>query len=131
MNVNVINEALGVRKSVTENLKVGMCATMFVGSDEYPMVITEVISPTIIRVADMHDGDYECNKRKDKDGIEFLPNEYMFKYVRVNDEGTNIVPIGDIFTFRKNKRWIEKGCGLWETGGLHIGEANEYRDPNF
>lgn len=131
MHINVVNEAMGVKKSINTGIKVGMGATMFVGSDEYPMVITEVISNKKIRVAHMHDGDYECNKHITTNGIEFIPNEHMYKYVRVNDTATNIVPIGEIFTLRKNGRWMKEGAGLWETGGIHIGKAEEYMDPSF
>ena len=36
---------MGINKSEIKNIKVGMAATMFVGSDRYAMVVTEVLSP--------------------------------------------------------------------------------------
>lgn len=131
MHINVINEAMGVRKSETNNIYVGIAATKFVGSDRYPMVVTEVISPKKVRVAHMKDSDYESNKHIDKNNNEFIPNEFMYKYVRINDGQTNIIPIGSVFSLRKNGRWIEEGHSLWETGGIHLGHADEYMDPSF
>jgi len=104
---------------------------MFVGSDRYPMVVTQVISNKKIRVAHMHDIDYQRNKHVAENGVEFLLDDQMYKYVRVNETATNIEPIGNIYTLRKNNRWIEEGQGLWETCAIHIGVADEYMDPNF
>ncbi len=120
--ISMINEVMGVRKSETENIKVGMTATMFVGSDSYAMVVTEVISPKKIRVSRMMDEDYYKN-------VQMLSKEQMKKYVYVTD--TTIIPIGEVYSYRKNKRWVAEGCGLWETGGIHLGHATEYRDPCF
>jgi hypothetical protein len=55
----------------------------------------------------------------------------MCNYVKVNPDRTGFVSIGDIYTLRKNGRWIKEGCGLWETGGVHFGKADNYRDPSF
>ncbi len=131
IHYNEINEAINCKSSVKNNIVIGMGATMFVGSDRYPMVVTEVISKNKIRVSHMHDDDYERNKRTDENGIDFIPNEFMYKYVRINNERTNIVPMGDVFSLRKNGRWIKEGHGLWETGAIHLGHADEYRDPSF
>ncbi len=119
--VSMINEVMGVRRSDNSNLFVGLCGTMFVGSDRYPMVVTEVISKKKIRVSHLYDDDYEHNIQINKDGIDFLPDEFMSKYIRR----------GDVFTLRKNRRWIKEGHGLWETGAVHLGHADEYRDPSF
>jgi len=128
MHINVINEAMGVRKSETENIKVGMVATLFVGSDSYAMVVTEVISPKKIRVSHMMDEDYSTLDENDEN-VQFLSKNQMKKYVHVTD--TTILPIGEIYSYRKNKRWIGEGRGLWETGGIHLGHATNYRDPSF
>ena len=56
--VSMINEVMGVQKSDNSNLYVGLCGTMFVGSDRYPIVITEVISPKAVRVTHMLYKDY-------------------------------------------------------------------------
>ena len=128
MHVNVINESMGIRKSETDDIRVGMAATMFVGSDSYAMVVTEVISPKKIRAAHMMSEDYSTLNEEDED-IQFLSKEQMKKYVRVTD--TTILPMGKIYSYRKNKRWIVEGHGLWDTGGIHLGHATEYRDPSF
>jgi len=128
MHINVINESMGVRKSETENVKVGMAATMFAGSDSYAMVVTEVISPKKIRVSHMMNEDYSTLNENDNN-VQILSKEQMKKYVYVTD--TSIIPIGEVYSYRKNHRWIAEGRGLWETGGIHLGHATEYRDPNF
>ena len=113
------------------NLYVGLCGTMFVGSDRYPIVITEVISQKEVRVEDMHDIDYSNNMRKDDNDNDYLTNDTMRNYAKVNPDRTGFVSIGDIYKLRKNGRWIKKGHGLWETGAVHFGCADEYRDPSF
>lgn len=128
MHINLINEAMGVRKSEANNIKVGMAATMHVGSDLYAMVVTEVISSKKIRVADMMDEDYATLNENGKN-VQMLSKDQMKKYVDVTD--TSIIPIGEVYSYRKNKRWVAEGRGLWETGGVHLGHATEYMDPSF
>lgn len=129
--VSMINEVMAVEKSDNSNLYVGLAGTMFVGSDRYAVVITEVISQKEVRVADMHDIDYSNNLRKDDNGNDYLTNDTMCNYVKVNPDRTGFVSIGDIYKLRKNGRWIRKGHDLWETGAVHFGHADEYRDPSF
>jgi hypothetical protein len=129
--VSMINEVMGVQKSDNSNLYVGLGGTMFVGSDQYAMVITEVISSKVVRVAHMDDEDWHNNVLLDENGNHYLPVYQMSKYARVNDERTSIVPDGSIFTLRKNDRWIKKGAYLWGTCAVHFGAACNYRDPNF
>ena len=94
-----------------------MAATMCVGSDLYAMVVTEVISPKKIRVADMMDADYATLNENDKN-VQMLSKDQMKKYVHVTD--TSIIPIGDVYSYRKNKRWVAEGHGLWETISLLV-----------
>lgn len=119
---------MGINKSEIKNIKVGMAATLFVGSDRYAMVVTEVISPKKIRVSHMMDEDYSTLNENDNN-IQMLSKNQMKKYIYVTD--TSIIPIGVVYSYRKNKRWIAEGSGLWETGGIHLGHATEYRDPSF
>ena len=126
--VSMVNEVIGVRKS-DNNVYVGLCGTQFVGSDSYAVVITEIISPKSVRIANMTDADYNNNRLTDENGNEFLRD--MSNYVHVNKERTAIVPNGVIFKLRKNGRWVQEGNSLWATGGVHFGYAEEYRDPNF
>ena len=108
-----------------------MCATMFVGSDRYAMVVTEVINKKKIRVDHMIDDDYNGEKYSDQNGADFIPIFNMNKYARVNDEQTGFESTGRIYTYRKNKRWMPAGSGLWETCSIHLGKADNYRDPSF
>lgn len=127
--VSMVGEVMNVRKSDNNNLYVGLCGTQFVGSDCYAVVITEIISPKAVRIADMNDNDYDNNRLVDENGNEYLKD--MKNYARVNKERTSIVPTGVIFKLRKNGRWIQEGNSLWATGGVHFGKAEEYRDPSF
>ena len=129
--VSMINEVMGVRKSNTSNLYVGLCGTMFVGSDRYAVVITEVISPKSVRVTNMRDYDYANNIHQDDNGNDFLTNDVMRNYAKVSDNRTCFCSLGNIYKLRKNGRWIKEGHGLWETGAVHFGNADEYRDPSF
>jgi len=129
--VSMVNEVMGVQKSDNSNLYVGLAGTMFVGSDRYAVVITEVISPKEVRVANMIDEDYNSNIMIDGNTMEYIAPHNMIKYARVNAEGTSFIATGDIYKLRKNGRWVEKGHGLWETGAVHFGHADEYRDPSF
>lgn len=131
MHINVINEVMSCNKSVTEPV-VGMGATMYCGSDRYAMVVTEVLTPKKIKVAHVLDN-HEKKFITDENGIMFLPEEFVKEYEKfVPDEfGYRHFYVPRTYTFRKNHRWIEEGKGLWETGGIHLGEADNYRDPNY
>ena len=129
--VSMIGEVMNCKKSDNSNLYIGLCGTMFVGSDSYAVVITEVISPKEVRVADMLDEDYNSEKITDENGCEYIPAYRMPKYAKVTEDLTKFESIGEIYKLRKNGRWIKKGCGLWETGGVHFGHSENYRDPNF
>jgi len=130
MHYNLVNESLYGKMSST-NPEVGMCATMFVGSDRWPYVVTEVFTNKKIRVAMMSTDDYDSEKIVNGRGEEFLPSYLMRKYAKVSDDMKTIVPSGDIFTYRKNYRWMKEGSEMWGTGAIHLGKADEYRDPNF
>lgn len=130
MHYNLINESMHARKSVTE-VFVGLCGTEFCGTDRWPMVITEVISPKKVRVCFMHDEDYNKNRLINEDKNEYLSLDIIHnKYSKLNMEGKSVY-MGDVYTYRKNHRWIKTGHNLWETGALHFGKADEYRDPCF
>ena len=73
--VSMINEVMAVEKSDNSNLYVGLAGTMFVGSDRYAVVITEVISQKEVRVADMETIDYNSNIVIDENSMEYIaPN---------------------------------------------------------
>ena len=129
MRVSMINEAMSCNASEKNHLYVGLCGTKFVGSDRYAVVITEVISPKCVRVDNMSNNDYVNNRRTDEYGNEFIMD--MRHYSHVNAERTKIEATGKVYKLRKNGRWIVDGDGLWSTGAVHFGEADEYRDPSF
>lgn len=128
--MNKLNESMNCSKS-QKNLYVGLCGTQFVGSDRYAVVITEIISPKCVRVANMHDEDYSNNIKQDKDGNDYLEESIMKNYITVDNKRISIKPCGQLFKLRKNGRWIQEGTGLWSTGSVHFGEAIEFLDPGF
>ena len=128
--MNKLNESMNCSKS-QNNLYVGLCGTQFVGSDRYAVVITEIISPKCVRVADMLDEDYTHNIKQDKDGNDYLEESIMKNYITIDNKRISIKPCGELFKLRKNGRWIQEGIGLWSTGSVHFGEAIEFLDPGF
>ena len=130
MHYNLVNEYLHGKMNVKEP-KIGMCATMFCGTDRWPMIVTEIISPKVIRVDYMSNDEYDHEKITTEDGVEFFPNYMTCKHVKINEDMTSIVPEGKIYTLRKNGRWMPKGHGMWETGAIMLGVADMYRDPDF
>lgn len=138
---NMINEAMNLKGSDTP--EVGMVATMFCGSDRWPMVCTEVISKSRVRVAMMSDADYaraensETSMKVFSDDMLYTNN--YFEEIPGRKEVTlsngevvrPLKPRGRVYTLRKNKRWIEAGHDMWSTGAVHFGYAEEYRDPSF
>jgi len=100
--------------------KVGMAATLFVGSDCYPMVITKVYTPKKVEVVHL-DHDFEKYIIKTDEG-EYIRPELAYAYTHIS---------GEIFTMRKNKRWVQKGVGLHGCGSIGIGHAEYYLDPSF
>jgi hypothetical protein len=56
-----------------------------------------------------------------EDYKQFTPDEYGYK-------GFNC---SRTYTLRKNGRWMEEGKGMWETSSIHIGKAENYRDPSY
>ena len=130
MNINLINETMNCSTSEKNHLYVGLCGTKYIGSDRYAVVITEVFTPKMVRVAYLHNSDYnDGNIPTDEYGNQFI--EDLSSYVRINRDRTKFDIEGKIYKLRKNGRWIEEGISLWSTGGVHFGEADEYRDPSF
>ena len=131
ISVGMIGEVMNVKKSDNSNLYVGLCGTQFVGSDTYAVVITEIISPKSIRVANMHYADYSVKRPLDENGNEYISPENMHNYMNINSDMIGFEPEGKVFKLRKNGRWIQEGNSLHSTGGVHFGVAEEYRDPSF
>lgn len=122
----MINEVMSCSKSLTEP-KVGMGATMFVGSDRYAMVVTEVLTPKKIKVTHIDDADED--KFVTIDGVMFLPDDNMKKYLDLSD-GHGLFN-NRVYTYRKNHRWMPQGEGCWGTSAIHLGHAENFMDPCF
>jgi len=121
MSSSCINEVMNTRAD--EIPKVGMPATMYVGSDRYAMIVLEVKSSKRVMVTHMHDTDYEAYIKDPEhfDGEEAIKKYHLFTSYY---EGTE-------YTLRKNGRWLPKGYGLHDTCGVILGSADNYRDPCF
>ena len=115
----------------TPNLVIGLCGTYHIGSDRYAVVISEVISPKAVRVTDMLSEDYSKYIEHREDGNEYLPDERMINYCKVNEDHTKFISRGMIYTLRKNGYWIPEGNSMHSGGFVTFGEAEEYRDPSF
>lgn len=132
--INELNEAMNCKASVKNSIMPGMGATMFVGSDRYAMVVTKVLTPKKILVCHVMDG-HVSEFKENENGIMILPEDYLKVYSAhdVKDKWGNFIsyhrPIE--YTLRKNGRWMPKGSGLWGTSSIHIGHAENYRDPSF
>lgn len=132
IHVNELNEAMNCKASVKNEITSGMCGTMYVGSDRYAVVVTEVISPKKIKVAHMLD-EHEQYIRQNDNGADILSPEFVEVYAQfVPDQwGYCGFHVPRIYTLRKNGRWMPAGKGMWETCSVHIGHAENYRDPSF
>lgn len=135
IHYNMLNECMNAKKSVT-NPVIGMVATMFVGSDRYAMVVTEVYNKNKIKVAHMSDSDYKSyqnstNKYTLKNGADVINFNNLNDYIIINEDRTDFETAGKIYTYRKNKRWMPSGDGMWGTCSIHLGKAETYLDPCF
>ncbi len=129
MHYNLLNECMSCRMSNTDP-KVGMVATMFVGSDRYAMVVTEVFNNKKIKVTYIDHEDMN-SIIVNENSSDYLPDNIMNKYASINDNRTGWEGVGSVYTYRKNKRWMPQGEGCWGTCSIHLGKAENYRDPNF
>ena len=101
---------------MSETPKVGMGATLVIGSDCHPYTIVFVKSPKRIIVQE------DRYERKDKNGpfTEMQEYEYFFR-----PDAPKV-----IFTLRKNGRWYQKGQPMGSPA-LSVGERRAYQDPCF
>ena len=132
IHYNEVNEVMNCKVSVKNQIVSGMGATMYCGSDSYAMVVTDVVSPKTIKVAHVYDCDE--NVFINKDGIDVMPEVTLEKYKNMKDWYPccgQTFGVKLIYTLRKNGRWMPKGKGMWETCSIHIGCAENFRDPSF
>lgn len=126
IHINQLNEVMNGHVHLMSNILPGMGATRFVGSDRYAMVVTKVVSPKKVMVAHLKDN--HLDKMIEKDGCMYLPEEYLKEYENLPEHSYYA---SEEYSLRKNKRWMEKGSGLWDTGSIMIGYAENYSDPCF
>ena len=97
--------------------KVGMGATLAIGSDCYPFTICTV-GKYGTKYIEVQRDNY---KRTDKNGLsemqtyEYTPDPIAEKYR---------------YTLRKNGRYVRKGLPM-KYGGIYIGSRRAYFDPSF
>ena len=128
MHINCLNEVMSCRASEIKPF-VGMAGTEFVGSDRYAIVVTDVISDKKILISKMWDDDYKSLDENEK--LQCLETSRMGKYMTLSEDKKHLVPVGIVYTYRKNNRWIQEGQSLWGTGAIHLGHADNYLDPCF
>ena len=130
MHYNMVNEMMNAEMSVIKP-ELGMVGTMFVGSDRYARVVTEVFNDKKIRVDYLRDEEMPFVTTT-ADGWDRLESNALVKnHVKVDDTHTKYTGFGIIYTYRKNKRWMQEKTDCWGTCSIHLGKAESYRDPNF
>ena len=132
IHYNQVNEFMNGKIALTKDIEPGMVATMFCGSDRYAMVVTEVISPKTIKIAHMHD-EFVNDIIYNKDGIGKVSDVIVniYKGYEPDENGYCHFYVPQIYTLRKNGRWMPKGQNMWGTSSVMIGKAENYRDPEF
>jgi len=132
IHYNEVNEVMNCSKSLTENIVPGMGATMYCGTDRYAMVVVEVLSSKKIKVA--YVDDYFNEFTTNENGVDMLPQsriDLMKTWKDYDPSYGNSHGFLHIYTYRKNGRWMPSGKDMWDTCSIHIGKADEYRDPDF
>ena len=132
IHYNEVNEVMSCKASVKNQIVPGMGATMYCGSDRYPMVVTDVVSAKTIKIAHVVDADEKAFINNA--GIQMMSDTVLEKYKNMKDWEPGCGQSFYVklpYTLRKNGRWMPKGKGMWETCSVHIGCADSYRDPSF
>ena len=106
--------------------EVGTPATFLSFTDRNPGTVSEIISPKTIRVE-------HCDHTA-------VPKEGGYQYgedipqifnPRTVEEMTKD-PQGNIYTLRKNGKWVMKGCSMYQSGlSVMLGDRDYYYDPSF
>ena len=131
MHYNMVNEMMNAEMSVLEP-ELGMVGTMFVGTDRYAMVVTEVFNKKKVRVDYIDDNEMQYIVQAEGKKWDRLPWCFIqANHVRTNDAHTGWEGRGKIYTYRRNLRWMPEGQGCWGICSIHLGKAENYRDPNF
>lgn len=111
---NVYNKLeFAMEKSTTDTPKVGTGCSIVIGSDRYAAEVVKVNSPKEIEVLE---NKVKCN------------DYYAGDYTILKGQYDSKIP--QIFTLRKNGRWVLKGQNLWNGIGLYWSHTH-YIDPSF
>jgi len=114
MNYHTINVFSQIQESGTQNVVpiVGMPVTLNYYTDRYAGTITQVINDKTIII-----------KNNKTETIDYYAGEYkVLPELQGNEQ---------IFTKRKNGRWVRKGDNQSKGLGLSLGIHAHYIDPNF
>ena len=99
---------------------IGMGATYCIGSDRYAGTIVYVSASGR---SVFFQKDHAINIAPPEERCLGGSQEYRYE--------PNIHADVEVYTLRKNGRWIQKGCGLVGYGHLSLGKRNHYMDPSF
>lgn len=104
--------------------KVGGPATLRVGTDSYPMKVIEVDGKRVT-AAWVNNYDPEAV-------IETRETGGYGWYRQIDVTHPSIVASGrDVYTLRKNGRYVREGENLWSGTYISFARAVDYRDPHF
>ena len=133
---NEVNEVMNAKMSFT-NPVVGLLGTMFVGTDRYAVMISEVINKKTVKVVKIFDEEWlkENTNTIAEDMPDFITPYRAARYLAENGD-FDVVDgkwevKGTTYTLRKNGRWMPAGDSMWGTCSIHFGKADPYMDPNF
>lgn len=107
---------------------------MYVGSDSYIVVCTNVISNKKVMLRHVYDLDKTKDVVTDKDGYEYLTPEAYDNLIKEKHTITrkNETEEGIPYSLRKNGIWYPKGQAIYPgCCGVIFGYGDEYRDPSF
>jgi hypothetical protein len=101
-----------------DEIKVGTPGCYQIGSDRYPIIVTEVISPRKIVVMQIH---FEADKAN---GHEYFGSQNWKFYPEERHSPVTL-------TLRKNGRFVRQGLAMRYGSGYGFGQFSAYQDPSF
>jgi len=113
--INLINGNSDYSKAPVP--EVGMGATILCWSDRHAATIVKVYTPKKIGIKQ------DKATRVDKNGMTDSGQHYEYSPVDSNPE--------EVYTLRKNGRWVKQGETATGGGNLAIGYRDEYYDYSF
>lgn len=113
---------------------VGSLGTMYVGSDSYIVVCTNVISNKKVVLRHIYSLDKTKDVVTDEYGYEYLTPEAYDNFIKERYVGVrmNETEEGIHYSLRKNGVWYPKGQKIYPgCCGVRFGHGVEYSDPSF